>query len=199
MKHISVTLLIMTICGPALFAQGDEPPQTLVGNGVESVSGFGGMMLQFSSIDNDAAVFTGGGGAVLFNRQFFFGGYGLGLSSDISIDVDGANYDLDYGHGGFYLGYIFAPEKLAHMAFSTKLGWGQANLNNRSVFVGPNYTDNTFSITPMLEGELNVTNWFKINAGVGYQYTVGVDDNLFDSNDFNSPAVGLSFLFGWFN
>ncbi len=199
MKHISVTLLIITICGSTLYAQGDEPPQTLVGNGVESVSGFGGMMLQFSSIDDDAAVFTGGGGAVLFNRQFFFGGYGLGLSSDISIDVDGADYDLDYGHGGFYLGYIFAPEKLAHMAFSTKLGWGQANLNNRSVFVGPNYTDNTFSITPMLEGELNVTNWFKINAGVGYQYTVGVDDDLFDSNAFNSPAVGLSFLFGWFN
>ncbi|MEM8894100.1 MAG: hypothetical protein AAGC88_05950 [Bacteroidota bacterium] len=199
MKQRILTVFFIMLFAHSLFAQNDDYPQTLVGNGIESVSGFGGMMLQFSSIDGNAAVFTGGGGAVLFNRQFFFGGYGLGLTSDVSVDIEGAEYDLNYGHGGFYLGYIFAPEKLGHLAFSTKLGWGQADFNNRSVFVRPEFVDNTFSITPMLEGELNVSNWFKINAGVGYQYTVGVDNDLFDNNAFNSPAVGLSFLFGWFN
>lgn len=199
MKSLLSLLGIILICSTTLLAQRDDAPQTLVGNGVESVSGFGGVLLQFSSIDGNAAVYTGGGGAALFNRQFYFGGYGLGLSSDIKVDVEGASYNLDYGHGGFYLGYILAPEKLAHFAFSTKLGWGQASLRNVSQFVGPNYTDNTFSITPMIEGELNITNWFKINAGVGYQYTVGVNNDYFDKNAFNSPAVGLSFLFGWFN
>jgi hypothetical protein len=199
MKHFLPLLTAILLCSSSLIAQQDDPPQTLVGNGVESVSGFGGLILQFSSIDGDAAVFTGGGGAVLFNRQFYFGGYGLGLSSDVKVDIEGASYDLDYGHGGFYMGYIFAPEKLTHWAFSTKLGWGQANLRNISQFVGPNYSDNTFSITPMIEGELNITNWFKINAGIGYQYTVGVDKDLFDNSAFNSPSVGLSFLFGWFN
>jgi hypothetical protein len=198
MKHFLPLLTAILLCSSSLIAQQDAP-QTLVGNGVESVSGFGGLILQFSSIDGDAAVFTGGGGAVLFNRQFYFGGYGLGLSSDVKVDIEGASYDLDYGHGGFYMGYIFAPEKLTHWAFSTKLGWGQANLRNISQFVGPNYSDNTFSITPMIEGELNITNWFKINAGIGYQYTVGVDKDLFDNSAFNSPSVGLSFLFGWFN
>ena len=149
MKRHLLSAFFVTLFATSLFAQNDDYPQTLVGNGIESVSGFGGMMLQFSSIDGSAAVFTGGGGAVLFNRQFFFGGYGLGLTSDVRVDVEGAEYELDYGHGGFYMGYIFAPEKLAHLAFSTKLGWGQANLNNRSVFVGPNFVDNTFSITPM--------------------------------------------------
>ena len=199
MKYFFSLFTLLCLYATSLKAQQDDAPQTLLGNGIASVSGFGGMMLQFSSIADNAAVMTGGGGAALFNRRFYFGGYGLGLSSDLEINIEGLDYTVDYGHGGFYLGYIFAPEKLAHMAISTKLGWGQATLTNLSQFVGPNYTDITFSVTPMIEGELNITNWFKLNAGVGYQYTIGVDNNLFKNNDFNSVAVGLSFLFGWFN
>lgn len=199
MKYFFALFTLLCLFTTSLKAQLDDTPQTLVGNGIETVSGFGGMMLQFSSIAGDAAVMTGGGGAALFNRRFYFGGYGLGLSSDLEINIEGLDYKVDYGHGGFYLGYIFAPEKLAHMAFSTKLGWGQASLRNISQYVGPSYTDNTFSITPMIEGELNITTWFKVSAGVGYQYTIGVDNDLFKNTDFNSPAVGLSFLFGWFN
>lgn len=64
-------------------------------------------------------------------------------------------------------------------------------------------------LTQQAECEINVTTWFKMNLSLGYRLVSGVNDNSFiypdinnfsgfAGNDFNSPVVGMSFLFGFF-
>lgn len=200
MKSSSLLLLTFMFIAHLGFSQGNDEPETLLGSGIYSYSGFGGPMLTFTNITGESTVMSGGGGAVLLNQTFYIGGYGMSNAGETDYIYNGTNYDLDFGHGGFLLGYIFKPKKLVHIGLSTRLGWGSIELDettsgNFNEFID----DNTFTINPQVDVELNVTQWFRINTGIGYQYTTGVNTNYFESDDFNSLAVGLSFLFGWFN
>lgn len=187
-----------------------------------SISGFGAPIIEFSSIDGDLAVSTGGGGAVLFNQCFFVGAYGLGTvnpgPNNLSIQM--RDFDLSvhtysnlrrtFAHGGLWLGYIHNTDKMVHLALSTKIGGGavgyfDSDFHSWDADLG---WDVVFVFTPQVEVELNMTEWFKINLGVGYRFVSGVNETytdidgnerrFFDSGDFTSPQVSLSLLFGGF-
>lgn len=175
-----------------------ERPKTLIGNDPEDISGFGGVLFSFMPIDGDLSTLTGGGGAVLFDNTFFIGGYGLGLAGNKEFELNGNDYSTSFGHGGFWLGYNIKPDDLLHMGVETRLGWGsittKSSVTNEEV-----NEDDVFVFNPQFFGEVNVAYWFKVNAGVGYQKTIGVDNNFFDATDFDGPTFGISLLFGWFN
>ena len=84
------------------------------------------------------------------------------------------------------------------MGVDTKLGWGSISTKNRGTNeeIGE---DDVFVFNPQFFGEANIAYWFKINASVGYQKTIGVDNAYFDPGDFDGPTFGISLLFGWFN
>ncbi len=174
-----------------------QRPDVLIGNDYESISGFGGVFISLSSLGGDFVSYTGGGGAVLLDNAFYFGGYGMGLNDDKRVVVEGAEYDVDFGHGGFLLGYNIKPERLVHLSISTKIGWGTLDYNAFDPNVD-GFEDQVFLIYPQLEAEFNMTHWFKVNVGAGYQQVVGVDDFFYDESDVSSPAFGIAFLFGWF-
>lgn len=113
MKGLFVSVFALVIIS-SVSGQRRDRPQTLLGDGVEFTSGFGGFMIQLPTIDGEISSMTGGGGAVLINNRFYFGGYGLGLADDKQITVDGTDYDMDYGHGGLMLGFVIRPESLIH-------------------------------------------------------------------------------------
>lgn len=179
----------------------DDEIQTIFSDGIERISGFGGPIMSFTSFDNDFAFEMGGGGAVLINRSLFLGGYGMGITND--IEPSSANYSSDYifdfGHGGFWVGYIFQPTHPLHLNFSTQIGWGGINLQQQD-----NYNDNTleadqvFVLTPALQIEMNVTQFFRIAAGANYRFVTGVEMEDYNSTDFSSPGAFLSFTFGGF-
>ena len=185
-------------------AQQNEQTQFLVG-GKTPISGFGGLLTEFSSVRSAWAVSSGGGGAVLINQTFFIGGYGLGMVTDSRMDIPGyTNLKMSFGHGGFWLGYLYRSSKLIHVGLNTKLGWGSIILatdtdgnattnNDRTI-----NTDNVFVITPQLDAELNVVRWFKINVGAGYRWVTDVDKRYYTSSDFNSPTLTIGLLFGGF-
>ncbi len=189
-------------------------------NGIR-VSGFGAPITEFSSIDGELAVCSGGGGAVLINQQFFFGAYGMGLATDqpryslTVINAEGKpvsykSYRPMLGHGGFWLGYIHNSKDLVHWGISTKIGWGAVSL------VDPKYKndwnelgwDAVFVLTPQAEMEVNLFTWFKMNVGLGYRWVSGVNDTyineahekvrFFKSDAFSSPVATVSLLFGNF-
>jgi len=179
------------------FAQ-NERPKTLIGNDPEEISGFGGVLFSFTTIDGDLSTLTGGGGAVLFDNSFFIGGYGLGLTGNKEFEIENDNYSTSYGHGGFWMGYIIKPTNLLHLGVDTKLGWGEITTKSTALVDGKD-RDDVFVFNPQLFGEANISYWFKVNAGIGYQKTIGVDNDFFDGSDFDGPTFNISLLFGWFN
>lgn len=230
MKNTKIYLLtiIFFAATSIINAQDDNEPRYLIGSktGKVYVSGFGQYTIGFSELYGDLAVYNGGGGAVLLNQAFYFGGYGTGLSTshrrDIDMMIDGEEESFEdlrtrFGHGGFLLGYIHKSYKPIHFGVSTKLGWGELSLTedyNYDYYYDDNYSyysivnDHVFVIQPQLEVELNMLKWFKINASAGYQIVTGIDQTYmnnsgestqyFESKDFNKPVFNLSFVFGGF-
>lgn len=192
MKHFFFVLSFGTLA-----IANAQRPEVLIGNDYESISGFGGVLLSFSSLGGKTASYTGGGGAVLLDNTFYFGGYGMGLNDDRKVTVDDTMYDVDFGHGGFMLGYNIKPAQLVHLGISSKLGWGSMEYNSLNNAIN-DVNDQVFVVTPQVEAEFNMTHWFKFNVGVGYQQVIGMDDFFYNEKDVSGPAVGVSFLFGWF-
>ncbi len=191
---LAITLIYGTVC----YAQG-RTPQTLLGDGIEYTSGFGGFMLQFPTIENEVWSMTGGGGAVIINNQFYIGGYGFGLADDKEITVDTVDYDIDFGHGGLIMGYVIMPENMVHFVIESKVGWGEVTFREKPFNAASStINDNMFILNPMASVEVNMTTWFKLNFGLGYQIANGVDNFYFESNDFDGMTYNLSLLFGWF-
>lgn len=177
-----------------LKAQEETDIQTLFGDRQIRISGFGGPFMNFSLIDGKFAHLMGGGGGILIN-DFFFGGYGIGLTN--SIGYGNSSDELGFGHGGFWLGYNFISKKLIHPSFHVQLGWG--NITQRMPSGGPvSKGDNIFVIIPTLELEVNITKYFKISAGGNYRFIAFVDDENYTETDFISPGAFLGFKFGWF-
>lgn len=210
--------IILFISALSLNAQQEENKEFnyLLAPGEYSFSGFGGFLLQFGNAEGSMAVYPGGGGALLINQKFFVGGYGLGLANTSfhnNVEVEGVRYDrlrTNFGHGGFWLGYINHSEKLIHFGVSAKIGWGELALyDDRFDIDNLDYLakDAVFVMTPQIEAEMNITQWFKINLGVGYQWVSGVNDHtythtdvqIFEDKDFSTPQLSLGLLFGGFS
>lgn len=179
----------------SMFAQ-DE---TLFKN-AEVIGGFGGPIVEFSQINGEVGTDVGGGGALILNN-FFIGGYGMGTTFP-EIKVENKNYTIDFGHGGFWLGYAHRSPKLVHLYGSARLGWGGIQLkedpDQDDEFA--KYDDAIFVLTPELGVELNVTQFFKIAATGGYRWVADVDGlpGELDSSSFSSPVGTLTFRFGGF-
>lgn len=168
-------------------------------NGEIQVSGFGGPMMSFSTIDGNFAHMMGGGGGVIVN-DFFFGGYGMGLTT--TIDYKGEDdYYLDYGHGGMWVGYVFASQKPIHLSISSQFGWGSIT----RILANVDFEDKTgktvFVVTPIAEVELNFSRYLKVGIGSSASFVSGqgISEPGYNMKDFIKPSVFLSFKFGWFN
>jgi hypothetical protein len=225
----SFRLLLLVACSflaaTSLFAQekqNSEPQFLLSKTGSLSFSGFGAPIVEFSSVDGELGVSTGGGGAVLINQTFFVGGYGMGLATDMPqydlyIKDENSGLVSKYndrrpmlGHGGFWLGYINNSKNIFHWSVSSKIGWGAVSMIDKEYRDMDNELgwDGVFVLTPQAEFEINMLKWFKINLGLGYRYVAGVnhtyvDQNglektFFDKNAFNSPVGSVTLLFGNF-
>ncbi len=178
----------------------DAEPKVLFGSENIAISGFGGIIVEFSSIEGNAAITNGGEGAVLFNRSIYLGGYGVSLSNSLHKEVGGIRRNVSANHGGLIVGYVLFPHKLLHFGLSNKIGWGVLRLNPEDALlptIAP-ISDNLFVWQPQIEGEMNFSNWFKVNAGIGYRTVRGVNNSYYKNTDLNSPILTLSFLFGWF-
>lgn len=208
MKTLNLIFAIFLFSSISLYAQNET--ETLFGRSTR-ISGFGAPIVEFSNIKGQFAVSNGGGGAVLFNQTFFLGGYGISMSNSIAVNASGTSQRLDFGHGGFWLGYVNSHKKLVHFTSGLRLGWGGLNLKNNNSF-GNNFNtrlSNCFVATPEVGFEVNITSFFKISATAGYRFVSGVGNVQFtdtqgaitesiSNSDFNSPMGSLTFKFGWF-
>ena len=223
MKTTSFLVIISLVLANYANAQDNKPTQYLFGNnGKTSVTGFGAPIVQFWSKGGDFAVSSGGGGAVLINQTFFFGGYGMGMATVHNVEnlkvfqtngtaVSYPTLRTNFGHGGLWLGYINNRKAAVHWGVSAKIGGGAINLMDADYDMTDHKgigIDGVFVFIPQVEMEMNINRWFKINIGAGYQLVSGVDKTYinaskevvkyYNSSDYNSPQLSISFLFGGF-
>jgi len=226
-KWILATALTLGIL-TGVRAQEEKEMKFLINPGQTdiSISGFGGPIVGFTMIGDEFAVTTGGGGAAIFNQSFYIGGYGEGLVTRHLVDLvlydhsigqnrEYSNLHTQFGHGGLWLGYIHNPHNAIHWGISSKVGFGSASLTENTY--NHDYSDdleydNFFLLSPQIEVEMNLTQWFRLNFGVGYQLVTGLNKEYefqdgnqvvlreyFDQSDFNKPIGHVTLCFGWFN
>jgi len=194
MKRAILLGFILTVAC-TLFAQ-DREYRTLLDNHELRISGLGGPFMQFTSVAGEFGHMMGGGGAIMLN-DFYFGGYGLGLTNAVPDYVGGHGDRLTLGHGGFWIGYSLFGEKPIHLSISSLIGWGEFGITQYDGY-DPYYRDKIFVVAPTVEVELNLTRYFRIGAGATYNIYSFVDMEGYSSSDLSSPGGFLSFKFGWF-
>lgn len=165
------------------------------------ITGMGGPMMIFTSVGNDFAHLMGGGGAVLLN-DFYFGGYGFGATNDIPYKNQEEEFDLQFGYGGIWTGYIFKPYSPVHIDVSAQIGGGSISQRIR----GADYdtdeygSESVFVLTPVVEVQFNFARLFRLGVGTSLNYVTGagISNTAYTTKDFLKPAVYLSFKFGYF-
>jgi hypothetical protein len=183
-----------------LFAQKDDYEYKSIFGDDKHYSGVGGFGFGISYLGGEMAICSGGSGAVILNRKFLFGGYGTGINSDKSItytDKSDNSITLDnveIGHGGLWMGYVFGGSNAIHPVVSLQSGFGSVayyNADYRTV-------DPIFVVNPKVEIEFNITRYFRIGVGGNYLLTTGVNRYGMNDNDYSGPGGQIAFRFGWF-
>lgn len=160
--------------------------------------------MQFTAVDGEFAHMMGGGGAILVG-DFYFGGYGLGLTNNIPVnrfepeysDLYQAGDRLTVSHGGFWIGYSLFGDRAIHVSISSLIGWGELGVRGEN-YPENLYPDGIFVVSPTLEVEMNLTQFFRLGVGASYNLYSFVDLPGYTSSDFSAPGGFLSFKFGWF-
>lgn len=165
---------------------------------LEVLGAFGSPILEIGSINGETGSDVGGGGALILNN-LFLGGYGMGTDYpeyEIKAGADAGLYNIKFGHGGLWLGYVPNQYKLAHFYSSVKIGWGKARLRQDKE---TRFTDRVFVLLPEAGIEFNVTSFFKLSLTGGYRWVNGISKLPgLENEDFSSPVGILTFRFGGF-
>lgn len=189
MKRKFTFYLIMLFC-ISTYAQ----QETLFSN-VRSIGAFGGPYIEVGSIAGEIGASVGGGGAISLDK-FFIGGYGQGTSYP-DIMIDNQRWNIRFGHGGLWFGYVTRQLKLTHFYSSFKLGWGRARLTREN---NSELDDRSFVLTPEVGVEVNLTDFFKITLAGGYRWVNGISQlPSLNNSDFSSPVGIITFRFGSFD
>ena len=197
-------VLLLGICYVSYCTAQDDEFRTIFRNKDNKhlkISAFGGPLMGFTSVGNDFCHMMGGGGAIMVGNTFF-GGYGMGKTNSTAYKND-PSYDLSYGYGGLWMGYVLAPNAPVHLSISGQMGWGAVSKASK-------YPDGTleniesqpiFVLTPIAELEFNFSRFFKLGAGVSYNYVTGdgITQTPYTMSELSKPLLFMSFKFGWFH
>ena len=186
-KCILVILLFMMFYVTETFAQNitansansasgsSETSRTLFGGRITN-SGYGGIVLKFSSFDDQFAFMTGGRGAITINDRFTIGGAGYGIANTIKLPGSGLDTSRYFkmGYGGVELGYILYTGEKTRIGSSLLIAAGAAFWQNKPKSDGEKLFDNDFKIFPVLEpslySEFALNRFIWLHAGISYRY-----------------------------
>lgn len=166
--------------------------------------GYGALVIQFTSVNNEFALLVGGRGGWIINHTFVIGFGGYGLVNDVPSYIIGP-YDqryVDFGYGGLDLEYVFNSDRLIHLSIHALIGGGavgyrRTSTDNWDTGAG-HMSDGLFVVEPGMNLDLNVVRWFRLSAGASYRFVRGVSSGVSTNNDLSGPSAQLSFRFGDF-
>ncbi len=175
--------------------------RTLFGGTITN-SGYGGIILKFTSFNNQPAFMTGGRGAFTINNRYTIGGGGYGIAN--SIDLPGSSKDSSrnfrMGYGGLELGYIFFKRNKVNIGGSTLIAVGAAFWQNDPKSDGEQLFDDDFNFLPVLEpslyGEVALNRFIWLHAGISYRIVHQANLDYIKDKNIRGFSCYLGLLFG---
>ncbi len=191
MKALGVIVLVIAVAWNA----SGQSVETVFGKGGAKVKGAYAVAAQrFSAIDGQFANFIGGYGGVLFQSDLLLGTGAFALLNGQSIDIEN---DASTARQLTYVGLVaertFRSAKAIHVTANLLMGAGFIGEQNR-LPGGGTYSiisRGAFVAEPTLNVEVNLTQWFRAGAGVGYRWVA-------DKGNYSAPSATLSLKFGKF-
>jgi hypothetical protein len=164
--------------------------------------GYGGVILKFSSFNNQFAFMTGGRGACTIDNRYTFGGGGYGIAN--SIKLPGLSPDttrnFKMGYGGLELGYIFFFGKKVNIGASLLIAGGAAFWQNKPKSDGEKLFDDDFHIFPVLEpslySEIALNRFMWLHAGISYRYVHHAHLDYISDQNIRGFSFYVGLLFG---
>jgi len=185
MKKLRLAAILILFLVPIVV---NAEEKTLISGEIES-GGYGGPVVKLSVVNNEFAVLMGGRGGWIINHAFIVGGGGYGLATDVFV----SGSKLSLGYGGIELGYVFLSDSLVHFTAHSLFGFGGVSFQN-----DPASADEVFVIEPEATVVLNITEFFRIAAGVSYRIVTGVTTAGVSDASLSGLSGMLVFKFGRF-
>ena len=185
----AILLLLITISAQA------APRSLLSGRDLDH-GGMGSFSAGMAMFNGDLVPMSGGRGQWIIDHKLGLGCGGYSLNGIPDIIHSGDRYNMHVDFGGFDMEYFFNSDEVLHYSLYAMIGHGQITAQSESVNFSD--SDDYFSFYPQANAELNVTNWFRINAGVGYQIAQGVKVVGLSNSDLSGPIANVTFKFGKF-
>jgi hypothetical protein len=165
-------------------------------------SGYGGVILKFSSFNDQFAFMNGGRGAITINNRYTIGGGGYGIAN--SINIPGTSEDTSrifkMGYGGIELGYILLPGKKVNIGTSLLIAGGAAFWQNKPKGNKEKLFDDDFSIFPVLEpslySEVALNRIMWLHAGISYRYVHHAHLDYMTDHSIRGFSCYIGLLFG---
>lgn len=205
MRKINFVVACLFLFGFNSLSFGQET-QTLI-DGEVSHGGFGGPVLKMGDIAGETGLWVGGRGGwiITIDEQNALslggGGYGLVTEHDL-LDPNFGDTETDYrimdGYGGFELEYTNRSHRLVHLSLSSLVGGGALMVRDADFDDVMDDHDPYFVLEPAANIELNVTDFMRAAAGVGYRYTSGINSAGFEDADFSGVTGTFALKFGKF-
>ncbi len=193
-----IGLLIIT---NALFAE-----ETLLSGDIDH-GGFGGPSVMLTRIKGEGHVLVGGRGGWIINHTITIGGGGYALSTELGSEIETesaglAHARLNFGYGGFELGYIHRSERITHFGFHILIGSGGISWREKgsgSIETADEYyQDGFFVLEPSAMLEINIVKWMRANVGASYRYINNAAIPQIEESDLSGPSFLLGLKFGSF-
>jgi hypothetical protein len=164
--------------------------------------GVGGVVLKFSSFDDQFAFMTGGKGSFTVNNRYTCGGGGFGIANLIELPGSGSDTSRYFkmGYGGIETGYIFFPGKKVRIGSSLLIAAGSAFWQNKPKNDGEKLFDDDFKIFPVLEpslySEVALNRFMWLHAGISYRYIHHAHLDYITDQSMRGFSCYIGLLFG---
>jgi hypothetical protein len=182
--------------------------------------GYGGIMMNYTQIDNKDAFLAGLRGMWIINHGIGIGIGGYGFANELHFDHNSDNndndkndYSLAGGYGGLVIEPIIGAKHPVHVSFPVLIGAGGVAAI-RDYYWSTNHPHDDyeyyaedaeafFVVEPGVEVELNMVKFFRIAIGGYYRFTSNVSLYPYYTSEVIDPelsgfSVGLTLKFGKF-
>ena len=200
---LNIIVIFLLITG-SVFAQ----EKTLLSSNITSTGWFGAPVIKYTSLNEKGSVIVGARGGYIINHALIVGAGMYRLVSNVELSASQNTYPINYDdnlhlmYGGLELGYVINPMELFHYTFNTLLGVGNVSNNNIDGFNENGSDHHTgksfFVIEPSGAIETNITNYLRLEIGLSYRLSTGLNYTYISNKDLSSFNGFLSLKFGAF-
>jgi hypothetical protein len=156
---------------------------------------FGGNGINFTKVNDQFIVMTGGRGSATFNNRYTIGGGGWGMTRGVEVEstAEGIYNFVKMGYGGIDFGYLIVPGEKFNLG--TKLLIAGGAVFKETV---PESEDKEFRMFPVLEPtvyyQISLSKLFRFEMGASYRLIRGAKMTCISDRELSAFSCYIGFL-----